>query len=773
MSKIQKSVIIVSPYFPPKGGGLEKYVENISHQLVKNFGWRVVIITTTGKGLTDDIRMVNGIKMYSLGYRFKLSNTPFDIGWKRKIRRIIAEEQPDIINVHAPVPGLADVASSVSGKTPCIVTYHSDSLYKPGKHFYNMLTGLYEKILLTHMLKSSTSIICSSDFVRLNFLGKYCQKSITINPATDTELFRPKKSKATCSFDLVFVAGLNVSDQYKGLWILLNSVMLLKNAYPKISLSVVGDGNMVAKYKEFVEQNNLVRNVTFLGRLESLEVANILKSSKIFVLPTTKDSYPTVILEAMAAGLPVITTDTGSIGQIIDDGVNGYIVEPNDTQAFADRICTLLTNNSRRIAMGLRNRKDSVKNYAWSLRAHETNNEFLRVIQNDKSASKTKIIVLASGSLNASLTYRVRIISKQLSEKDYNVTLVVPSADKYNHFLRERVKCIEKVKVLQPFQFSTKIPVLNLIPYIISLSFHMLRHRYDLVYLYKPTPITIPCVIAKKLYTTPIVLDMDDIGAQVMLEEGQPKAMYKLVAWCERIAENSANAIVVTSNYLRQKYASEQPGKPVILVPNGVDAKQFKPLPRSGGLQPRLVFFGAFNHRNILDPLFIALPTIVQAIPKTKIVIVGDGTEMKYYKSIVAQNKLAKNVEFTGWLTHDNAINHFKYADIGYAYKPNTDSVKAASLMKVPQYMALGVVPLVSDVGDLSEYVKYGKAGYICRPDDPVALAEKIITALLDKKGRLARAEVATNWALETFDWKNLANDVDGFLRKQYEQRKK
>lgn len=768
MTNTKKTVVIVSPYFPPDGGGLEKYVENISQQLVKNFNWRVVIITTSGKKLPDAVQEFKGIKIYKLGYRFKLSNTPFDFRWRKKIKLIFTDERADVINVHAPVPGLADIASSLCADTPCVVTYHSDSLYKPGKHISNVLTGLYEKTMLPYMLKSATSIICSSDFVRFNFLNKYSQKSVTINPATDTELFRPKLADDEFKFDLVFVAGLNTGDQYKGLWTLIDSLLILKDSYPGISLCVVGTGDMINKYKEFVEQNNLSSNVTFLGRLESLKVANTLKSSKLFVLPTSKDSYPTVILEAMAAGLPVITTNTGSIGQIIIDRVNGFIVKPNDSQAIADKISILLANNSQRIAIGLKNREDSVKNYSWSLRAHETNNEFMQVIQNYKSVPKTKVLILASGSLDASLTYRVRILSKELSEKDYDVTLVVPSADKYNKFLKQKIKFIDKVKVLQPFQFSTKLPIINLIPYIVSLSFHILRHRYDLVYLYKPTPITIPGIIAKKIYKTPLVLDMDDIGAQVMLEEGQPKIMYKLVAWCEKIAENSANAIVVTSSFLRNKYAVEQPGKPVMIVPNGVDAKQFKPLPKSKSLQPRLVFFGAFNHRDILDPLFIALPTIIKAIPKTKIIIIGDGTEMKYYKTILAKNKLAKNVEFTGWLSHDDAIKHFRYADIGYAYKPNTDSVKAASLMKVPQYMALGIVPLVSNVGDLPEYVKKGKAGYICTPDNPEELSKIIITALRDTKGRSSRAETATHWALESFDWKNLANDIDGFLRKQH-----
>ena len=123
-------------------------------------------------------------------------------------------------------------------------------------------------------------------------------------------------------------------------------------------------------------------------------------------------------------------------------------------------------------------------------------------------------------------------------------------------------------------------------------------------------------------------------------------------------------------------------------------------------------------------------------------------------------------------MRHEKAVKYFEYGDIGYAYKPNTDSVKAASLMKVSQYMAMGVVPLVSDVGDLGTYVKDGEAGYICKPDDSRALANMLIRAIGDDNERLLKAEAASIRALEAYDWKKLATSVDKFLDRQYENNK-
>ena len=82
--------------------------------------------------------------------------------------------------------------------------------------------------------------------------------------------------------------------------------------------------------------------------------ARYLKGLNIFVLPSVKEGLPYTILEAMAAGVPVIATRVGGIPDLIEDGVNGIIVPPKDPNVLADAMTSLLNNPSQRAEFGER-----------------------------------------------------------------------------------------------------------------------------------------------------------------------------------------------------------------------------------------------------------------------------------------------------------------------------------------------------------------------------------------------------------------------------------
>jgi len=366
-----------------------------------------------------------------------------------------------------------------------------------------------------------------------------------------------------------------------------------------------------------------------------------------------------------------------------------------------------------------------------------------------------KITFFASGNVRSNFSYRILALAKSLHKIGYDVSIVAPSADKYNDFIPEKITIIDGVRILQPFQFNTRRLEINLIPYLFGTLHKLIKEKPDLVYIYKPTPISIVGLFAKYFWRTTVVVDFDDLGSDVMKIEGHPLYQRKLVEWSERLVAYYADRIVVASTYLFDLYHKKFSAKPIHIMSNGVDGEWFKE-PLAHQTEKRIVFMGSLNRKNILEPLFDVLPNILKSIPKTQVLIMGDGKYLAYFKQKSSSLNLNEHVAFTGWLELSKARAHLSEGDIGYNYMPNETTVLAASNMKIPQYMSRGVVPLVSDIGDMPAMVDAGRGGYIAKADDLEALETTLLNALNDP-GRSAKAEKARNFALEKFNWDTLA----------------
>jgi hypothetical protein len=109
-----------------------------------------------------------------------------------------------------------------------------------------------------------------------------------------------------------------------------------------------------------------------------------------------------------------------------------------------------------------------------------------------------RMLMLGSGSYKSSLTYfRLVALGKQLSERDYDIRLVLPSADKYNNYTPDKAAKIPGITLIQPWQPATKHDILNLLPYLVTALIASIRARPQLIFIDKPTPISIIGLISR------------------------------------------------------------------------------------------------------------------------------------------------------------------------------------------------------------------------------------------------------------------------------------
>jgi glycosyltransferase involved in cell wall biosynthesis len=135
---------------------------------------------------------------------------------------------------------------------------------------------------------------------------------------------------------------------------------------PAVKLVQIGGGEESESLVEMRDRLKLGERVEFRDLPWGQRAADRLASFDLFVLPSRNEGFPVTIMEAMLAGLPVVTTDVGSVREAVIDGETGLIVPPEDPAALAAAISTLVDDPDRRVAMGRRARAIAVERFTLS-----------------------------------------------------------------------------------------------------------------------------------------------------------------------------------------------------------------------------------------------------------------------------------------------------------------------------------------------------------------------------------------------------------------------
>ena len=145
---------------------------------------------------------------------------------------------------------------------------------------------------------------------------------------------------------------------------------------PEWRLSIIGSGPLHEELKEVASEVGVASRVIFFGDLPRKQLIEKIQESEVFVLNTSFESFSFVVVEAMAVGTPVITTNIGNLKEIIDDGRSGYLVDPNDEMAIADLIKRLSSDH------GLRNQLiNNAREKAQQFSLEHTLNDLCAIFQ--------------------------------------------------------------------------------------------------------------------------------------------------------------------------------------------------------------------------------------------------------------------------------------------------------------------------------------------------------------------------------------------------------
>lgn len=356
-------ILAITPYFYPEGSGLENYAFQIYKELVKN-GHQVTGISLSKKNLLEK---VEGLKVIRKKYGFVVSNTPVRLRLLFDILRILKTQEFDLIHAHTPVPYAADMAALASKikKIPLIITYHASSLTK-GMPIIDLIAKAYQ-FFEYFTLRRAAKIVAVASNTKEGILGKWKSKTEVITPGVDLKTYYRLHNSSRVKNKILFAGSLEKSAHWKGVDVLLKAVSEVKKESEDIKLNIAGAGSSIEHYQKMARELNIENNVFFLGRLDSHKLCIEYQTSMAVIVPTINEAEgcPTVMFEAGACGTPIVASRIAGIPDIIKDGFNGLLVNPNDPVELKDAIIRILKDERLGQTLGNNGYKLVKGKYTW------------------------------------------------------------------------------------------------------------------------------------------------------------------------------------------------------------------------------------------------------------------------------------------------------------------------------------------------------------------------------------------------------------------------
>lgn len=182
--------------------------------------------------------------------------------------------------------------------------------------------------------------------------------AMVIYPGIDVNEFRPDRAARQ---DVIVGTALRL-EPVKAIPTLIEAIAIVAGDRPSIRLEIAGEGSLRTDLEKDVVRLGMSGNVSFLGWRKDL--ASVLRSWSIFVLPSLDEGFGVAALEAMASGLPVIASDVGGLRELVQDGQTGFLVPAGQPADFAAKIRLLLDDPDLRATMGAAGRQRAQERFS-------------------------------------------------------------------------------------------------------------------------------------------------------------------------------------------------------------------------------------------------------------------------------------------------------------------------------------------------------------------------------------------------------------------------
>ena len=348
---------VTQALYPYVVGGSPIHCHELSN-FQSSKGHKVTVLTPKRETKIENCKIKYKLKQffwYKMPWDFLGMENPFS----PKLWYSLLKEDFDILHAHSHLffTTFFSVIIAKMKKKPAIVTIHGVRAVR------DTATNFFQEIWLNlfsrYIFKIADKIICltNEDAKEIKKYGAGDKDIIVLSNGIDTDLFKPSDKNNNS----VLWIGRFVEE--KGLKYLVDASVDLIDKHKDIEFVLVGDGPLKDQIKNLTKELNLFDHFMFLDFVPQSNIAELMKSCGVFVLPSLQEGFPKSILEAMACAKPIITTN--GLAEIVQDC--GIIVEEENSKELTKAIDILITNSSERIKRGKVGRKYVKDRWSWDI----------------------------------------------------------------------------------------------------------------------------------------------------------------------------------------------------------------------------------------------------------------------------------------------------------------------------------------------------------------------------------------------------------------------
>lgn len=402
-------VCILATIYPRYEGDFSGiFVHRLAKSLVKR-GIEVYAVVPHAKGIKKE-EMMDGVYVHRFQYMYpqslqtlayfpgipenikrpfnKLQLLPFALSMTRKMMGVIKKYDIEIINAHWALPsGFLATMSKRIHRLPVVTTLYGAELFIVRRKY-----SIF-KPLLKRAISNSDKVIAISDATADAAKNIATRKEVEIIPdGVDTEHFSPeisgdeiKRRYSLEGYQVILSCGRMV--ERKGFEYLIRAMPAVIEKLPNTKLILIGEGPEKAKQSNLTSNLGVDGSIIFSGVASDEDLPKYYAACDVYVLPSIIDSRGdtegsgTTLVEAMASGKPVIGTNVGGIPYAVHNGEEGFLVEQRSPSQLAERIITLLSDQSLRQEFGKRGRKATKEQFSWDKIAERYSREFEKLMK--------------------------------------------------------------------------------------------------------------------------------------------------------------------------------------------------------------------------------------------------------------------------------------------------------------------------------------------------------------------------------------------------------
>ncbi|MDD5218319.1 MAG: GNAT family N-acetyltransferase [Candidatus Omnitrophica bacterium] len=682
-----------------------------------------------------------GIKIVRLGMRHRLDFSVFC-----RLRKVLLAERPDILHTHL-LP--ADVVGRFVGRccrVPVVVgTIHAVEAIR---------TWAWVNWIDKWSARFADRLIASSEKVKEDVLRaeRFDAARMQVIPnaiefeMTDRETIRRTTRASLGIPEGAFLVGImsRLEGTLKGHEILFDAIRSFKGRYPNLHCAVFGDGAARKMFEKQVRERKLDACVTFAGMQQ--DVPACLAAMDLFALPSFREGTPLCLIEAMAAGLPIVASRIGGVPDLIEDRKSGLLIPVGDREALARSIEEILEKQSWANELGQAARASFEERFDMRRIIRQTERLYEDLVR-QKGRRRIKLLeVVTSFDAGGVTTHLVNLL-RHLPREEFEIVVASGRED----FQTERFKplglphhFVDLVKAIKPL---TDLKALwQLVRFI-------RRERFDVVHTHMAKADWIAGLAARICGVSGV---LSTAHGPTTVSPG-PSLMQTIFDMVERITYRKVHHRVIsvsqsTTHHLLTKKSVyvEQ----LSTIANGIEChpemgsfdRNIKR--REWGIRPDqhvLIMVGRLTFPKTPLVLLQSMQRLLQRWPGLVCLIVGDGPDRGRLEAWIRDHHMQESVKLLGH--REDVQSLLRLSDI---FVLSSDSEGLS--MSVLEAMAAGLPVIASRVGGMAELVEHKKTGFLVKPGDAAALANAIGTLLQDASRRGEMSHLSLERVSKEFD---------------------